>query len=397
MTKNKNLEKFKIRDEIKLYKIQVYRIITKFCLYLFYFLLAISFLFDRLIFFITIIPLIMIFAFSGIQYLRLLISFQNEVKIRVNKLKNEIKNRETSSTFSPEFQISFIEKLLFPSESKLNRMEIFIESVFELEEIEREKILSFFQEFFFEKINESLQILLYYVDMEEYELIKFLSIKKKQHFLFWSIIQVIIVSLSLILGFLFAFTKLLPSPNFFIGMIIFFNLLFRDIKTTVNKKFQNGFNRYHKNRKIFIEYLTILNLLCNNHYIRSLNQFKDFIPLLNVTNLKIKNFKEIIKPYYSYIQKYEIIGLLGLLITIIIVFFQDIPNDTPSSLIEFNVPKIILFLLIVYFFIILPIRQYRKLLTINILKDEKGKKLKKNLEYLTESQYTFILASQNSN
>ncbi len=383
---------------MKLNKLKLYGNIGKFFPYLMilYFTVSYLFFFESIINLFLLISFLAVFIFSIIQYVKLYKKNTKEIK---TELENEIKNMKINSTlFTPEFLISYARKIPFTSKRSMDRIKILIAHLFKQKELEREKLVSAFQGKFFEKIKESLQILLYFINIEEYELNKYLSIKRKKHFLFWSISQVIVLSLILIFGFLIAFIEL---PQFFIFFLFLIILLlfviFRDIKLVVNKKFQNGLNRYHKNKKIFSEYQISLNLLCNNHYFLSLEQYKDVKSLLNLTNLKINYYKEIIKPYYFYMLKYEIIGFFGILCVIISAIFQEISHQISITLFNFNIITIILFLVFICGFIIIPIILFRKPLKINILIDERGKKLKENLELLKVCQYAFIIINKNQN
>jgi hypothetical protein len=174
-------------------------------------------------------------------------------------------------------------------------------------------------------------------------------------------------------------------------------MFLKDIKTVVNKKFQNGLNRYHKNKKIFVDYQINLNLLCNNHRLRSFEQFKQIAVLLKLANSKIDYFKEIIKPYYFYVKKYEIVGFLGIFLGIVTVIIQEILLEISIMLFNFDIINILLFLLLLHAFIINPTIQYRNSLKIDVLSHEKGKKLKENLEHLKISQYIFVKNFKNQN
>lgn len=378
---------------MKLDKLKIYNYIYWFLPYLLFITLVLNSLFDFGFLFSLLvpIPLLTIIVFSFFQYRKLLKKQNIELKIELEKLQNEAKNMKSSSTLlTPEFVVSFAKKMLFSSEGGMNRNELFIDHLLEKKKQESEAIITAFQKSYFKKILESLQILLYFIDKEEYELIKFLSIKRKQHFLFWSILQAIVISLSLTIGFLFVFARVFLLSSFLFLVIFSLNMLLKDIKTLVNKKFQNGLNRYHKNKKIFVDYQINLNLLCNNHRLRSFDQFKQIAALLKLANSKIDYYKEIIKPYYFYVKKYEIVSLLGIFLGIVTVIIQETLLEISITLFNFDVINIFLFLLLFYAFIINPTIQYRNSLKIDVLSREEGKKLKENLEDLKRLQYIFV-------
>lgn len=385
---------------MKLDKLKVYSYIYWFLPYLLFLMLLLNSLFDFDFLFSLLvpIPLLTIIVFSFIQYKKLLKKQSNELKIELEKLQIEAKNMESSSAlFTPEFLVSFAKKMLFSSEGEVDNNELFVDHLLEKNKRESEAIITAFQKSYFEKILESLQILLYFIDKEEYELIKFLSIKRKQHFLFWSILQAIVISISLTIGFLFVFARVFLLSSFLFLVIFILNMFLKDIKTVVNKKFQNGLNRYHKNKKIFVDYQINLNLLCNNHRLRSFEQFKQIAVLLKLANSKIDYFKEIIKPYYFYVKKYEIVGFLGIFLGIVTVIIQEILLEISIMLFNFDIINILLFLLLLHAFIINPTIQYRNSLKIDVLSHEKGKKLKENLEHLKISQYIFVKNFKNQN
>ena len=385
---------------MKLDKLKVYSYIYWFLPYLLFLMLLLNSLFDFDFLFSLLvpIPLLTIIVFSFIQYKKLLKKQSNELKIELEKLQIEAKNMESSSAlFTPEFLVSFAKKMLFSSEGEVDNNELFVDHLLEKNKRESEAIIIAFQKSYFEKILESLQILLYFIDKEEYELIKFLSIKRKQHFLFWSILQAIVISISLTIGFLFVFARVFLLSSFLFLVIFILNMFLKDIKTVVNKKFQNGLNRYHKNKKIFVDYQINLNLLCNNHRLRSFEQFKQIAVLLKLANSKIDYFKEIIKPYYFYVKKYEIVGFLGIFLGIVTVIIQEILLEISIMLFNFDIINILLFLLLLHAFIINPTIQYRNSLKIDVLSHEKGKKLKENLEHLKISQYIFVKNFKNQN
>lgn len=382
---------------MKLKNVKLYYYIYRVTPYLIFLNLALNSLFniDPLINLLTTGLLIILFVISLIQYNRLAKKIKNEEEIELDKLQNVAKNMESSSSsITPEFARSFIKEMLFSSKDRADIHKLFLDNLLEKNNQESEAILSNIQKNYFKNMHESLGILLNFINVEEYELIKFLSIKKKQNFLFWSIIQVIVISISLVFGFLYAFFLL---SNFFHAVLFILCFSFKDIKRFVKKKFHNGLNRYQKNRKIFIDYQINFNLLCNNHRLHSFKQFEEIASLLKLANNKINYYKGIIKPYYFYVQKYEIVGFLGIIVVIVSVIIQEIIIQMPSTLFNFDMKSIFFFLLLIYGFIYLPISQYRKSTQINILNDEKGKKLNKNLETLKEMQYLFIHNSKNQN
>ena len=382
---------------MKLEKIKLYYYINRITPYLIFLNLSLNSLFniDLLIYLLTTSLLITIFVISLIQHNKLEKRLKDNLKIDLDKLQNVAKNMESSSSLvTPEFALSFTKELLFSSEDRADINELFLDYLLEKNKQESEVILSDFQKTYFKRMQESLQIFLNFINIEEYKLNKFLFIKKNQYFLFWSIIQVIVISISLVFGFLFAFFLL---SNFFYAIMFILYFLFKDIKLFVNKKFQNGLYRYQKNRKIFIDYQINFNLLCNNHRLHSFKQFEEIASLLKLANNKINYYKGIIKPYYFYVQKYEIVGFLGIIVVIVSVIIKEITIQMPNTLFNFDIVNIFVFLLLFYGFTIIPIRQYRKSTQINILNDEEGKKLKKNLETLKETQYIFIHNSKNLN
>ena len=378
---------------MKLDKLKVYNYVNWFFPYLTFLALAINSLFDFGFLFLLLVPIpfFTIFLFSFFQYRKLSKKQTNELKIENEKLLKVAKDMKSSHPLiTPEFAVSFAKKVLFTSESGVDINELFVDHLLEKKKQESEAIITVFQESYFKKMLESLQILLYFIDKEEHELIKFLSIKRKQHFLFWSILQAIVISFSLALGFLFVFVRFFLLSNFLFLLILILNMFLKDIKNIVNKRFQNGLNRYHKNKKIFVDYQINLNLLCNNHRLRSFEQFNQIASLLKLANSKIDYYKEIIKPYYFYVKKYEIVGFLGIFVVIVIVIIQEILLEISIMLFNFDVINMLLFLLLFYSFIIIPTIQYRKSLKIDVLSHEKGKKLKENLEQLKRLQYFFV-------
>ncbi len=123
---------------------------------------------------------------------------------------------------------------------------------------------------------------------------------------------------------------------------------------------------------------------------RSSERFKEIELLLKSINNKIDYYKNIIKPYYFYVQKYEIVGILGIIIGIITVIIQAFLLQIPISMFYFGIMNLVLFLLLFYNFIIMPIRDYKKSLKIEILETQEGKKLKENLNNFMTYQYIIL-------
>ncbi len=380
---------------MKLEKVKLYYYVYRVTPYFIFLNLALNTLinFNFFIYLLITCLLIPIFVLSLIQYNELEKKLKEEVKLELDKLDEAAKNVETSTSLvTPEFALSFTKDYFFSSEDRGDIKEYFLEYLLENKKQESKAILTRFQKSYLTIMHESLEILLDFLNLEEYKLNKFLSIKKKHYFLIWSTVQVIVIIATLVFGFLFAFIQL---SNFFYATLFILYLLFKDIKIFVKGKFQNGLYRYQKNRKIFNDYQINFNLLCNNHRLQSFKQFEEIAPLLKLANKKINYYKEIIQPYYFYLQKYEIVGFLGILVVIISVIIQEIIHKMPITFFNFDIVNIFFFLLLFYGFIIFPIIYNRKSTQINILADEKGINLKENLETLKVTHYQFIYDSKN--
>lgn len=314
-----------------------------------------------------------------------------ELKLETERFRDKEKRlKSLSPLLTPEIIVDSLKEVIFSSKNEGSNNESLIDYLLEKNKLKMEAIIKLVQKSLLDDILNSLEILLDFVDKEEYELVKFLSTKRKHNFLFWSIFQAIIICLSLIIGFLYAFMSIFLLSSFLYILLILLNKILKDVKNVVNKKFQNGLNRYHKNRKTFKDYQMNLNLLCNNYRLRSSERFKEIELLLKSTNIKIDYYKEIIKPYYFYVQKYEIIGILGIIIGIVTVIVQAFLLQIETSMFYFDIINLVLFLLLFYNFIIMPIRDYKKSLKIEILETKEGKKLKKNFNNFITYQYIIL-------
>jgi len=378
---------------MKLDKVKVLKYTKWFFPYFFLLILALNILYNIEFLFVILISslLLVIYLFLYIQNNKFMKKQIKELKFETETLRNKARSlKSLSPLVTPEIIVESLKEVIFSSKNEGSSNEPLIDFILEENKQIIEAIIKLFQKTFLEDILNSLEILLDFVDKEEYELIKFLSTKRKHNFLFWSIFQAIIICLSLIFGFLYAFMNIFLLSSFLYILLILLNKILKDVKNVVNKKFQNGLNRYHKNRKIFADYQINLNLVCNNYRLRSFESFKKIEPLLKSTNIKIDYYKNIIKPYYFYVQKYEIVGILGIIIGIVTVIIQAFLLQIQISLFYFGIINLVLYLLLFYNFIIMPIRDYKKSLKIEILETPEGKKLKENLNNFTTYQYIIL-------
>ncbi len=203
---------------MKLDKVKVLKYSKWFFPYFFLLILAVNILFN-----VEFLFLILISSLLLVIYLSLFILDNKSMKKQIKEIKLETETlhdkvrslKSRSPLVTPEIIVESLKKVILSSKNEGSNNELLIDFILSENKQKIEAITKLFQKSFSEDILNSLKILLDFVDKEEYELIKFLSTKRKHNFLFWSIFQAIIICLSLIFGFLYAFMNIFLLSSFF--------------------------------------------------------------------------------------------------------------------------------------------------------------------------------------
>ena len=201
---------------MKLDKVKVLKYSKWFFPYFFFLILAVNILFNVEFLFLILISslLLVIYLFLFILYNKSMKKQIKELKFEKKTLRDKARSLKSSPLVTPEIIVESLKKVIFSSKNEGSSNEPLIDFILEENKQMIEAIIKLFQKRFLEDILNSLEILLDFVDKEEYELIKFLSTKRKHNFLFWSIFQAIIICLSLIFGFLYAFMNIFLLSSF---------------------------------------------------------------------------------------------------------------------------------------------------------------------------------------
>jgi len=216
------------------------------------------------------------------------------------------------------------------------------------------------------------------LDIEEWALVKFLKIRREKHYFCYVLSEfliIILIYIFLILSF-FDF-------NYLLGMNLCFSI-FTALRLWKSRVFtgDNLFIVYQFKRKEFREIKNQLLLIFNNTYISQ--NFIESKDEFSIYNNRINSYCGIFPPVYYYIQKMQVIGVLGLIFTIIFNFYiEPIKIEDPL----FGTALLIL-LIFISFVIILPglitFKKYKKILS-------KNSDLLKSIELLRIYQLNFSL------
>ena len=138
-----------------------------------------------------------------------------------------------------------------------------------------------------------------------------------------------------------------------------------------------------------------LSLILNNSYIsKKLQKSLKYKNKLDDLNRKINYYNNAISPVNLYIKRFEVVGFLGIIISIIINIFQNSIENFMNYITTIDFYYMILLLLLIflliYMYTIEPIREEHKEFEVKELVESDYDRLKNNFEVLRKIQFVFV-------
>ena len=304
-----------------------------------------------------------------------------EIK-EVAEKSEDIKSKEQENAIEA---LEWVEKYLELMLSKREESYTFLKFKTDLLVKEDKDLIDKDKEIFHEKFNEICDFLFDILDYEEIRLIEFLDLKHKFSFNKFIIFEVFIFIIAFIFG-LMTFTFLQFEYYYWFLILLF---LFRDTQYISELIFRKGYLRYKVVKKIISNYQLQLRILLNSN----LNQkiYKDIDTLrerFSILDQRISYYNIAIPPFYSYIKNIELVGYLGILITILIFIVQGyIYEITP---VRINIVDLVFSFIAIYVFLISPTLQKQKEYKEKQLFKTIYSKIDQDLKKLREIQLLFV-------
>jgi len=224
-------------------------------------------------------------------------------------------------------------------------------------------LISYAKKNFPQLLDSYILLLNKHLDVEEYELMNFIISQRNEHYILWSLIYSLILTIWFIIISVSTFFSIYPYTTAFFGLNILLTIIIGDIQYIKKKKFRLGYYRYKKNKGFLKFHQKTLNLIWNNQSINIIEYNNDLSKKISKINSRIQNYVNQIKPSYEVLQKYQILTIIGIIITLLGGFtfnliFLAIKNL--SNLIQINIFNFFVYILFLYGFFISPILKERK-------------------------------------
>lgn len=374
---------------MKIKKLYLYGFLSKIMVYLFFIFMIITlFFFDYIVMGITGVVLIVLYIIVHKIRVKLL---KKEI-VSLKEMKDEIDVGFKKGGITFPFSVKSVINYLELKKSDLKTPELFVEAILGKSKDFNVDLISYFVKVFIEKLKESLEILLNFIDREEYELNKFITNKRKNYYTFWAGLEVVVLLCAIFVLFYSSFLsgKFALIYLFISYLIVIF---FVDINSFINQTFDMGYYRYIQSRKILGHYSKLLNLMCNNSFIYSSEKFNEVTQILTLFNSKFSYYGTAITPNYSYLKKFEVFTVLSVIIPFIIIIFQDIFSSIGAVMLEsiiLIILKLLFIITMLIAWVIEPIRTNRKKFKEEIDYNKLKEKMDKNIEFLNIYHYGFI-------
>ena len=241
------------------------------------------------------------------------------------------------------------------------------------------------KEIFNEKFNEIYDFLGDILDYEEIRLIEFIDLKQKLGYNKFIIFEVVIFIIAFIFN-LMTFTFLQFKYYFWFLIIVF---IFRDTQYITEILFRKGYLRYKVVKKIISNYQLQLKILLNNNLNQKIHKDIDTLrERFSKIDQRINAYNIAIPPFYSYIKNVELVGFLGILITILIFIMQGYIYEIVP--VRINILDLIISFGVIYLFFISPTLQKQKEYKEKQLFKTIYTKIDQDLKKLREIQLFFV-------
>ncbi len=195
-------------------------------------------------------------------------------------------------------------------------------------------------------IDETVRILYFMSNSEEYDIGRFIGITQKPAYKILIIIKIFLYAWLL---FSFIFLPLMGKKDLIVDEIILTIYFF--IQTFSFQYFGYSLSIYSIKRKRFLKYQKQMILIINNRNIHNLiQQNKELDAQIRLLNQKIDYIIKILKTPLDFLKSYQIIGFLSLIIPLLTFLFQNIILSIDILSYVINLITLVIVFLLLYVF-----------------------------------------------